>query len=332
MPNEDAMKKDHILDLGGMLSDRNLITDLSGISALDFENSDEKFSKFSRLYSFATENIAGYYPCLHFEKSSVLAVGGSLDHSINAYLLGADAVIAFDINVLAGMFCNLKLAAIEKLSFEAFKKFFLRNDGTNKEALDFKIYARLRENLEEPTRVFFDKIYSDFGNIGSYLRNSSVFNIAYDNDDLKIKSNLYLQSSESFEKARQALRGNKTIWIHSSLQELPKKIDKKFDIVLLSNIIDYAKSAYKGEDYLENFCKHEIEPLKGFLNSKGIICAAYIYDVRKKPQKGAKYRTDVDNPERRRQVFQSLGMDYRELYFESVIPDRKDAVILLQRR
>jgi hypothetical protein len=324
--------ENHVLDLGWIMSDQDIACRLQNVSVADFKNQALRFSDYSQLYAFATENIAGYFPSLQFAKSSVLTVGASADHIINAYLLGAGNVTAFDVNVLAGLYCDLKLAAIERFSFDKFRSFLFRAKGTNKEALDFGTYAHLKEALTKPTKLFFDRMYAAFHNDGYLLRNSVVFNTHYDFDDLKIMSNLYLQSEQAYDEARDALRGKKTRWIHGSLFDVSRCLGKTCDIILLSNIADYAKMTVPAAKYLEAFSKWQVGPLRECLTADGIICAAYIYNVRAIPDEHAVYRTDVDDPEKRREVFSALGMDYEELCFPSVIPNNNDAVIKLRRR
>ena len=66
------------------------------------------FNNLSQIYSFTTENIAGYFEYLDFTNKNVLTVAASGDHIINAFYKGAEEVYGFDINYLALIFTELK--------------------------------------------------------------------------------------------------------------------------------------------------------------------------------------------------------------------------------
>ena len=138
----------------------------------------KKFSRTAQIYSFTTENLAGYAQALPFKGAGVLTVSGSGDQIIAAYMNGATEVTGFDINLLSGLFSELKLAAMLGLSFEDFKGFLLKEEskGTNPRALDFDVYTHLRSKLSPLSSQFFDRMYEMFGKNGAELRQSKLFN------------------------------------------------------------------------------------------------------------------------------------------------------------
>ena len=54
--------------------------------------------EFSRIYSFATENVSGYIDYFNFNDNSLLTVGSSGDQILNAFYNGARDITLFDIN------------------------------------------------------------------------------------------------------------------------------------------------------------------------------------------------------------------------------------------
>ena len=69
---------------------------------LDFKEIDmNNFNSLSKIYSFTTENISGYFEQLQFTNKDVLTVAASGDHIINSFYKGAKTAIGFDINYLA---------------------------------------------------------------------------------------------------------------------------------------------------------------------------------------------------------------------------------------
>ena len=145
---------------------------------LDLKEIDIKnFNSLSQIYSFTTENIAGYFEQLQFTNKDVLTVAASGDHIINALYKGAKTVIGFDINYLALIFTELKLVALENLDYKEFMDFFMINDEDNIEknqnALNYAIYInKLRKYLLKGTAENWDSLYKNFNNDGYNLRNS----------------------------------------------------------------------------------------------------------------------------------------------------------------
>lgn len=299
--------------------------------------SSARFGACSKIYAFTTENIAGYFPCLNFAGKNVLTVTGSGDQIINSYLFGAESVAAFDINTLPAFFAELKMSALQLLPFNEFKQFFLRQDDAgaalNMQALDFRLYEKVRHLLAGASADFFDNAYALHGNNGHALREYGLFNNLHDTNDLKLASNPYLHSEEQYLRVREAIGGKRTQLINCPAETLASKLEKgiNFDIILLSNIADYAGEMFPNAgNKLEAFSDAVVMPLTACLAPEGIICAAYVYDAGVEP--GRQYRSEIDVPEIRKQVFNASGMDYTEIKLNSVIHGKEDAVILLQNK
>ena len=298
---------------------------------LDLKEIDIKnFNSLSQIYSFTTENIAGYFEQLQFMNKDVLTVAASGDHIINALYKGARTVIGFDINYLALIFTELKLVALENLDYKEFLNFFMINDedniGKNKKALNYDIYInKIRKYLLKSTAENWDVLYQNFNNNGYDLRNSYIFNNKYDNNSLKINSNLYLKSEAEYNKTKERIKQKEIILIRSNYKyvncyDLPNIAD--CDIMLMSNISDYIKDLYsKQSSYLEQYIKDIIQKFKNKTNQ--IVCA-YLYDI-----KNTKYRSEIDNPIFRKEIFNKLNITYIEKKFKSVIDNCIDSVIII---
>lgn len=298
---------------------------------LDLKEIDIKnFNSLSQIYSFTTENIAGYFEQLQFTNKDVLTVAASGDHIINALYKGAKTVIGFDINYLALIFTELKLVALENLDYKEFMDFFMINDEDNIEknqnALNNVIYInKLRKYLLKSTAENWDIFYQNFNNNGYDLRNSYIFNNKYDNNSLKINSNLYLKSEAEYNKAKERIKQKKIILINSNYKDinchyLPNIED--CDIILMSNISDYIKDLYSEKsNYLEDYIKDIIQ---NFKNKNNQIVCAYLYDIQ-----NTKYRSEIDNPMFRKEIFNKLNITYIEKNFKSVINNCTDSVIII---
>jgi hypothetical protein len=210
-----------------------------------------KFSKNSKIYAFTTENLKGYYDYLPLRNSKVLTVGGSGDQIINSYLYGASDVTAFDINICAKYYSDLKLTAVNNLSFEEFKKFFMRDKFNT--VLEYNVYKKLKENLHKTSSDFFNLKYNTYNYNGEELRESNLFNNNYDYEKLKIFSNEYLQSEEKYNEAQERMKNKKFKWIQTSVENITSKLNESYDLIMLSNISDYANLIYENNNYLENY-------------------------------------------------------------------------------
>jgi len=243
------------------------------------------FNNLSQIYSFTTENIAGYFEYLDFTNKNVLTVAASGDHIINAVYKGAKEVYAFDINYLALIFTHLKLVALEHLEYEEFLQFFMINEkdniNKNKDALNYETYVnRLKKFLPENIAKYWDIMYKTFENSGYKLRNSYIFNNKYDNNNIKISSNIYLKSKRIYNKVKEKIEQKEIMLINANykninIMNLSNLIN--CDIVLMSNISDYIKNIYNGEtNYLESYIK---DIIKKFKNNENKIVCAYLYDI-----------------------------------------------------
>jgi hypothetical protein len=286
------------------------------------------FHSLSQIYSFTTENIAGYFEYIDFANKKILTVSASGDHIINAFYKGAESVIAFDINYLALIFTELKLVALEQLEYEEFLQFFMINEKNNivknKNALNYAIYKdKLKKYLSKNVVKNWDMIYQTFNNDGYKLRNSYIFNNKYDNNDIKINSNLYLKSKIDYNIAKEKIREKEIMLINSNYKDinyhdLPNLAN--CDIILMSNISDYIKNLYN-KNYLEEYIKEITYNFK--MQNNKIVCA-YLYNIQSN-----EYRSEIDNPIIRKNVFNKLDITYIEKTFKSVMDNCIDSVIII---
>jgi hypothetical protein len=291
-----------------------------------------RFGSISSTYAFSTENIGGYFPRLNLEDSAVLTVAASGDHIVNAHLYGAKSVTAFDSNVLSLSMSDLKIVALQKLDFVSFMKFFMRENlsgpGNNLHALDYGVYSDLRDGLNPFSKTIFDVAYDVLDKDGTKLRESAFFNNQYDSNLFKIKVNPYLLSKENYDLAKSTIR--KPNYIFSRIEKLTSRLpsDASFDVVLLSNIADYARQvSNRSSGYLEDFARTSVFPLAHNLNAKGEICAAYVYMTNADDISS----NEIDDPDTRAEAFGQSSLIMKEYPFRSIIPSKMDTVVLLKK-
>lgn len=281
-------------------------------------SSNKKYKKYCKLYSFTTENISGYYIFLDFKRKDVLTVCASGDHAINALLKGANIVDTFDINKLSNYFSELKYAGIKKLNYKEFIEFFTINDNS----FDYNVFSKLKDNLSNNSYMFFEGLYRHFDYNGKNLRKSEIFNNLYDISDYKIKYNDYLKKDNYLQAKKKIVSINFSC---NSFINLNKSTEKKYDLILLSNISDYIKDLFK-DNYLDKYKMFIENELSNMLKPNGKIVLAYIYDYNL--NRGG--RTDIDNENIRSKIFNSKN--YQIFTFDSAIDKNKlDAIIVYRK-
>jgi len=220
-----------------------------------------RYSDTSPIYAFATENIGGYLDVFDFKDKDVLIVGASGDQMINAYAAGARTITNFDVNRLAQHMAELKMAMLNHLSHKDFKYFFV--------GFDYDIYKNVRGQLSLPTRYFFDKAYQYFGNNGKVLRHSALFRKQQPFEQI-ICNNPYLSDEQTYITVQVACHDRDIEWNVQTAEEAAKPNGHSYDLILLSNISDYAHHMYE-DDYLTAFRKKVAEPMSQQLRPGGIL-------------------------------------------------------------
>lgn len=238
---------------------------------LSFKSAKDLYNNyFCWIYPFTNENISGYYSKINFKDKSVLSVIASGDHILNAFLMGANEVDAFDSNPLAKYYVELKIAAIKSLSLEEFI-LFLYNKSNFKISsyyLNKNVYLKVRNKLSGNYRIFWDYVFDNY--TPKQLYKSYLFTDDFLDLPALVKANMYLKE-DNYKKLKDILENKKVIYHDIMIQDI-QNIDKVFDVVILSNVPAFLNSIYKS-NYLKNF-KELIEKIK-FPNTKIIV--SYLY-------------------------------------------------------
>jgi len=279
------------------------------------DESRMRFSAYSKMYIMTTENLDGYYRNFDFKDKEVLTVVSSFDHALNAVLFGAKKVTTFDINKLSYYMANLKLGAIKALTYNEFVEYFLSDHAFNYETYQ-KIIPYLKKNISR----YFNKIYKYFKYNGKAIKDSFLFHHGHKNN---LTDNTYLLNN-NYDILKKKVQSFKVEFVNSSILDLSKRLKKeKYDLILLSNISDYAKSFFQ-DNYLEkyfNFVKNDITKL---LKENGVIEAAYIYDY----GNDLEVRSDINIESKRQKV---LTDNFEIITFKSTIEYLENDAIIIRK-
>lgn len=231
------------------------------------------FKEFSSIYTFTTENIAGYIDYFDLNDKSLLTVGSSGDQILNAYLKGCRDITLFDLNEFAHYYTNLKIAAIATLDYKEFQTFFFKrgleeyhNPGMFSKDLYEKIKPILRKNDYE-SDLFFDEIINNYKPV--QIRERLFDDSEYRNDAIKC-FNEYLKNEENYNKLKSIIEGISFKYINGDI--FTTKLTKKYDNIFLSNICTYHT--------LKSLKKLLLALKENNLNQNGSILLGYLWDIR----------------------------------------------------
>jgi hypothetical protein len=282
------------------------------------------------IYPFTTENLAGYFPLLKLAGKTVLTVSGSGDHVLNAVFYGAARVDAFDVNLLSMSYTELKMTGLNFLSYDDFLAFFSLSPE-NRMVLSKGLYDRFSSSLSPSTKNIFDLFYRSFNGQGRSLRNSHLFYNRPPVDHQAAIYNAYLHSPRQYLPARNALKTTACRFYQSNVTSLVQSLEPstRYDVILLSNIADYAHFMYPGKDHLNQFARQIIHPLAGYLAEGGLICVACLFKVDDPQSHEAKNDMYLDR--KRRDILPTGGLRYSEIRFPGAISGYLDELILLRK-
>lgn len=236
---------------------------------------DTKTGYFGQIYSFTTENIAGYIDLFDLKDKSLLTVGSSCDQLINAVLKNCKDITLVDINPYTKFYFYLKMASILELERKEFLNFFRFYDypkvfKENNNVFNKKTYKKIEQTLrllDYESFLFWTELFDNFSSldIRKYLfshdegRNSEI-----------IGSNLYLQNNLLYKDTRMKLQKVKPNFITENIFLV--KFDRTFDNIWLSNISHYV---------IMTELKKSINIISKYLSENGNLLMTYLYETTK---------------------------------------------------
>ena len=204
----------------------------------------------------------------------VLAGGDQAFNFINAGIKNIDT---FDINRLTEYYAlGFKKRAVECLSYAEFVKLFSYHQGLyirSHNRLQPEIEKYVIENMEEEYKWFWQQFKYALIQEGF---DPSIFHLSIFSEFKDITKNNYAKDEETYKNFQKLVREAKITFTRSSITELPEKFEK-YDLVYLSNIMDYPRDFYFNK---ENPLYYAIELLNKIydqnLNYSGEIIMTYL--------------------------------------------------------
>ena len=268
-----------------MIDIDKVVKTISSGYSLDFE-----FGKYSKIYMHTTENIKDFIRCFDLKDKDVFTIAGSGDQALNAYSYGAKSVDIFDINPLTKCSVDLKVSGAKALTYEEFIHFFFSEFS---EYFSEHLYERIYPYLESDTKILFDTLFNKVG-VKKALK-GLYYQLNPTLEKMK-RMNLYLDEYYYY-LLKNNLKDKKVEFIEESITNIDKRLNKKYDMMMFSNISDSLNSIY-GINHLQCF-KELIASLIEYLNLYGTIEVGYIYGCYSK----MKVTSDFINKNKREKVF-----------------------------
>ncbi len=209
------------------------------------------FSKYQRVYLSTNENIKEYLNLVSFKnKNNALSVLGSGDHLLNLITKGISDIDTFDTNLLTTYYVfGIKYAMILKYSYKEYLNIYKKFIGiTSLEELS-DIINGLLPYMANIYRTYWKNI-NDFNyniqkNKPNHLNLFRLLFINLDDLDKIVSFNNYLTDEEHYNILRSKITKANVSFKNANAVSLDNEFYKKYDFILLSNILDYFYKIYK---------------------------------------------------------------------------------------
>lgn len=203
------------------------------------------FGNFDPSYLWTNEDMK-LYPKENLKGKNILTITSSGDHALNAILNGGGIIDSFDVNQFSKYVSALKIAMIKKYGYY---DFFKRMDWIeNMESLNFNS----KENIIDSIREYLSYDEYLFWSTFEYLRINNKVNF---NDVINVYGSLKKNVSSkafSYNKLKRNLKKAKITYYDSDIMDIEKSVNKKYDRVFLSNVLEYVLAS-NGPRFVNNY-------------------------------------------------------------------------------
>jgi len=247
-------------------------------------NDSANFNGYQKVYINTNELIGEYLSLINLtNKNNALSVTSSGDHILNLITSGIFNIDSFDSNKLTEYIAfGLKFAMIIKYDYKNYiNTLRIICNRTSKCETINEIISELCPLMDEKYRVFWKEILEYNNKIQKeYGINTNVFSIictGFHPITTFMKNNNYLKNELSYNELKNNINRANITFTSVNALDIPKTFEnKKYDIMLLSNIIDYFSFIW-GIDWKKDKLNEYVYKLQKLMNKDGIILLNYIY-------------------------------------------------------
>lgn len=248
------------------------------------------FAEYSATYWVTNEDLKIKYSTLNREHKSALSVLSSGDQLLNLVYNGIDKVDTFDCNRLTEYFVfGLKIPAILSLNYHEYLNFI---ELLGKRSIPLNDLKAVLNNADNKYQTFWSEIINNYPYIKQRMFTLEDFILPTKDYNYY---NAYLENESSFNKLKNNLLRASLSFQTLNITDAPK-LFLKYDIVELSNILNYYLKIFNLERDLSINEKHKLIKLiyQNNLQVKGILFFEHINLICSTVQKAIlKTRLDV---------------------------------------
>lgn len=190
------------------------------------------------VYPFSNEYLEEFFDKIDLTGGRAMVVGSSGDQVLHAIDKGAKDITLVDGNMWTLPFVELKLSAMKNLSYEDFKTYMCYGN-----VFYSKMYSKVSHDLSKQSQAFWDKIMFElpWSIQNRALEIFSHNGIEGQDYQYGMKFHSYYTSKKKFNELKAKLKDAKVDIKIADLSDFPKVADGKYDLIMLSNILDYVK-------------------------------------------------------------------------------------------
>ena len=238
------------------------------------------FIKYSKIYTNTNENIHGCFNLIDFTSiNNALVVLSSGDYLFNLIINNVYNIDTFDSNSLTEYYVfGLKMAMIQKYDYTTFNLINskLVNSNTSLEEIT-SIILDLLPLMDNKYRKYWYAVANYNYKLQKKSKNPlNLFSlIAYERENVNIYSNTYTISESNYNNLKKKLlKANITFKCADAANPIEIANNKKYDLILLSNILDFFMNKW-GEDWGCITFNTYIKKLYNISNEEATILLAY---------------------------------------------------------
>ena len=244
------------------------------------------FSKYQKVYFSSNENIKEYLSLVNIKnKDSALTVMGSGDQVFNLICKNIMNIDTFDTNLLTDYYVmGLKRSMILKYNYYEFKDAYnILNNEFSPVSDIYDIISELLPYMDSKYRYFWSNIIEYiFLTQKRYKTNINPIYLLFihikDFEQFKF-SNYYLHDIDKYNKLKNNISKVNISFKNIDARELDKNFNKEYDLILLSNILDYfgELSVNKEKYFTKDKLVIYLEKIKNLVSKDGTIFLNYIF-------------------------------------------------------
>ena len=233
------------------------------------------YSEYSKPYFWTNEDINTVYNLIDLDiVNSCLSVLSSGDHVFNLITNGVLDIDSFDINKLCEFYAlGFKRAMILKNNYSDFKD-KMNSIGEYSTSQVYDLISDLFQYMDSD-HVLYWKELLDFSI--SLDLNKNIFKLLTRYNTSSFCESNYLINEDNYNNLRSNIGKANISFNYCDVYELNSVFHDKYDLIILSNILDYASGVWGIEWNYRDLRRFE-RMLKKLLNRKGLILLHYIFN------------------------------------------------------